>query len=293
MAKEYFEGCNFRRETLALIDTANSIIDEYMSDGMKLTLRQLYYQFVARDYIPNNLKSYKNLGNVINKGRMAGAIDWDAIEDKTRSVEFGYHETDPYSALADTVKYYTIDMWLDQPTRVEVWIEKEALVGVIAETCRKWDVPYFACRGYVSQSETYAAGKRIEERLLRGQDTVIIHLGDHDPSGIDMTRDNQSRLNLLSRQSEPFVDRIALNMNQIEEFKPPPNYAKITDSRAGDYISRFGQNSWELDALEPRVLRGLIEDRIHYYMDHDKWAERSKRLKKDRAKLNRMLENLK
>jgi hypothetical protein len=101
---------------------------------------------------------------------------------------------------------------------------------------------------------------------------VIIHLGDHDPSGVDMTRDIADRLSMFA-ESDIEVNRIALNMDQIEEFNPPPNPAKITDSRSGPYIELYGTSSWELDAIEPATLSQLIADTVENYIDEDAMAQ--------------------
>jgi len=99
MPKIMYEPKNFRRRTLAMIQVANDIIEEYAAMGFSLTLRQLYYQFVARGLIPNSERSYKNLGVIINDGRLAGLIDWDAIEDRTRNLQGNPHWNDPASIV--------------------------------------------------------------------------------------------------------------------------------------------------------------------------------------------------
>ena len=221
--REAFVEKKLRWTSLARIDQANQIIEEYQADGYTLTLRQLYYQFVARDLLENTQQNYKRLGNIISNGRLAGLIDWNAIEDRTRNLASQWHFNSPLDAIEQVRRQYVIDMWENQSTRCEVWIEKEALVGVISRICTDLDVPFFACRGFVSQSEMYAAGKRAEKYYHEnGQDTVIIHLGDHDPSGIDMTRDNDDRMYMFGGLSTPSVVRIALNMDQVNKFKPPP-----------------------------------------------------------------------
>jgi hypothetical protein len=169
------------------------------------------------------------------------------------------------------VHSYKIDKWERQPHRVEVWIEKDALTGVIAPVCRRLDVAYFACRGYTSQSEMWSAAQRMQRRIDQDQIPVILHLGDHDPSGIDMTRDVIDRLTLFMGGLK--VDRLALNFNQVEEHQPPPNPAKLEDTRADAYIARFGMESWELDALEPTVIARLIEDAVSQFRDDDLWQE--------------------
>ena len=268
MPKIQYESKNFRPAALELIRKANEIIKDYDAQGFSLTLRQLYYQFVSRGWIPNTEKSYKNVGGVINDGRMAGLIDWNAIEDRTRTLRGRTHWDNPCQIVEACVRSYLEDKWANQPQRIEVWVEKDALRGVIEGVCNELDVPYLACRGYVSQSEMWEAGwKRIKHKS-----TTILYLGDHDPSGIDMTRDVQSRLSIFSN-SDVEVKRLALNMDQVEQYNPPPNPAKVTDSRANDYISKFGEDSWELDALEPNAIVQLIRDAVLGIRDEDLWQE--------------------
>ncbi len=284
--KQQFIHKNFRAKTEAIIAMANSIIEEYSAQGYSLTLRQLYYQFVARDLIPNTERSYKSLGSTINDARLAGYIDWDSIEDRTRNISEAPFWDSPSDVIQAARDSYQIDMWADQPRRVEVWIEKEALTGVIHRTCRNLHVPYFACRGYVSASETYAAYQRACAHPL-----TILHLGDHDPSGIDMTRDNLDRLaDVMGGDVE--LKRIALNMDQVEEYNPPPNPAKVTDSRFEQYLQDFGPDSWELDALEPSVINELIETEVALLRDDDLFAERLEQQDDDRDELDRIIENL-
>lgn len=290
--REYFQGFNFRKTSLERIRQANEIIQEYQDDGLTLTLRQLYYQFVARDLIPNKQQSYDNLGGLISKARLAGLIDWDAIEDRTRFLRGRVNWDTPAQMIRSRARSYSIDMWENQDTRLEVWIEKDALIGVIESVCHNNDIDYFACRGYVSQSELYEAGKRIQRyREERDQDTVVIHLGDHDPSGIDMTRDNQDRLCMFS-EDYVHVERIALNYDQVLEYGPPPNPAKLTDSRAADYVRQHGRSSWELDALEPRVLQRLIQEIVDEHKDLDAWKEREDLLALHKAQLRNVISNL-
>ena len=266
---------NFAKSSLRLIEQANEIIGEYAAQGFDLTLRQLYYQFVARGLIPNKQTEYSRLGSIVNDARMAGLIDWNTIVDRTRNLREQPHWDSPAAIVVACAKQFRIDKWARQPVRPEVWIEKDALVGVIEGVCKRYDVPHFSCRGYTSQSEMWRAGQRLLEHGENGQATHIIHLGDHDPSGIDMTRDIEDRLRLFMyiEGHETDVTRIALNMEQVEEFEPPPNPAKITDSRARVYIERFGDESWELDALEPTVLAGLIEEQLLSLRDDALWAE--------------------
>ncbi|NLS25740.1 hypothetical protein S2M10_07100 [Sphingomonas sp. S2M10] len=270
MPTEAFVARAFQRGSLAIIDQAIAIIDEYAEQGFTLTLRQLYYQFVARDLIANKQSEYKRLGSIINDARLAGLIDWSSIEDRTRNVRTVAAWDSPQSIIHAVAEQYREDLWSGQPQRVEVWIEKDALIGVVEPVCERWRVPFFACRGYTSQSEQYAAGKRFSALLDRGIEPIVLHLGDHDPSGIDMTRDNRDRLSMFA-WAPVEVRRLALNFDQVQRYRPPPNPAKETDSRAGSYIERFGAKSWELDALDPRTIDQLISDEISGIVDRSLW----------------------
>lgn len=284
MPKICYVERRFSAASMAMVDKANEIIAEYSAQGFSLTLRQLYYQFVARDIIPNNLKSYKNLGSIVNDARLAGLIDWSHIQDRTRHLSRNSHWETPGELIEGAAAGYRIDMWARQTYRPEVWIEKDALVGVIEDVCGRLDVPFFSCRGYTSQSEMWVGGQRIGRWIKREKQTpVIFHFGDHDPSGKDMTRDIVDRLELFMGGVK--LERLALNMDQIEEYNPPPNPAKTTDSRAAAYIAEFGNDSWELDALEPKVIVDLIETSIQKLIDKKVWAADEARLKKERKLL--------
>ena len=262
----------FNRSSVKIIDEANKIIDEYGGQGFSLTLRQLYYQFVSRDLIANKQSEYKRLGSVINNARLAGLIDWDAIIDRTRSLKALEHWDHPRDIIADCVGWFQLDRWEDQRYRVEVWIEKDALVGVIDKSCKRWDVPYFSCRGYTSQSELWRAAQRHLRHERNNQKVIVLHFGDHDPSGIDMTRDIEDRFRIFGASTK--VKRIALNINQVKKYNPPPNPTKMTDSRSRSYIKKFGKKSWELDALEPKIISELVDKNIKKHLDMAKYVDK-------------------
>lgn len=259
-------------DRLAIIETANRIIAEYAAQGFQLTLRQLYYQYISRDILPNTQRSYSLLGDIINDGRLCGLIDWNAIIDRTRNLKSIAHWTDPSEIVSAVANQFRIDKWATQPIRPEVWVEKDAMAGVVEGICEELDVPYFSCRGYTSQSEMWSGAMRLHRYVKKGQTPLILHFGDHDPSGKDMTRDITDRLSLFMGGVD--LKRLALNWDQIEQYTPPPNPAKISDSRARAYIAEFGSDSWELDALEPSVIVALIRDTIMGFRETDAWAEK-------------------
>jgi hypothetical protein len=134
-----------------------------------------------------------------------------------------------------------------------------------------------SCRGYVSASQMWRSAMRFRRLIEAGQEIHLLHLGDHDPSGIDMSRDIEERIGefLWAHNVEGFhLHRIALNMDQIRQYNPPPFWAKVTDSRAKRYIAEFGTSAWELDALEPTVVNGLIRDSSIPLIDLDLMQEK-------------------
>lgn len=266
-----YEDWRPNRETEELLGVADAIIQEYEAQGLDLTLRQLYYQFVARDVIPNTDRDYKRLAALVSRGRMAGLLSWTAIQDRTRNLMGLGTQSSPAAAVRRLAASYRRDLWADQLCRLEVWIEKEAMVGPIQGICNELRVDFFACRGYNSQSEQWRAGRRFANYVSRGQRPIVLHLGDHDPSGLDMTRDNRERLEVFAGVPIQVI-RIALNMDQIEEVKPPPNPAKDTDARFDDYAATYGtRSSWELDSLSPRYIRDLIDRSVRSFRDDAVW----------------------
>jgi len=145
---------------------------------------------------------------------------------------------------------------------------------VIARPCRRHFVSYMSCRGYMSQSEMRAQALLYRHHQRAGQEVVILHFGDHDPSGIDMTRDIIDRMDQFCGTGTIEVKRLALNFDQIEQYSPPPNPAKFSDSRFEGYQTEYGDVSWELDALEPSVIDDLVEEHILELRDEVLWEQK-------------------
>jgi len=289
MSKIRYRDIAFQPATLAIIERADQICADYAAAGYDLTLRQLFYQFVSRAWIENTHQAYKRLGSIVNDARLAGLIDWFHIVDRTRNLASPWADDSPSSAIDLAARGYRLDRWQGQRNYVEVWVEKDALSGVISRAANEWDAPWFACRGNVSQSEMWAAGRRLA-RQVRDHDResiVILHLGDHDPNGIDMTRDIEARLREFMGDSDWALEvrRIALNMDQVRALNPPPNPVKLTDSRANGYIAQFGHESWELDALDPAALHDLITAELAREVEPGMRDEMLEREERERASL--------
>lgn len=343
MPKICYEQINFKPDTLAIIADADRVLTQYAKMGIIMTLRQLYYRMFALGLFPdawkmskkggklvpdpingnaNNLRSYKKLGSIIADARMSGYIDWNHLADITRTLREDPSWDSPGDIIRSAAHSYHRNLWEGQKYYVEVWVEKDALLSVLDRPCRDWDTPYFACRGYSSITGIWETAQRLLNKIRKGHRVMIIHLGDHDPSGVDMTRDVEDRIRKFidhhlirewckanpqkpketdsqygdrferSNPGDKFaVDRVALTMAQITEHNAPPAIAKTTDSRAEKYIAEHGEDCWELDALPPEALNQLIIDSIHQYLDVDLFEEKQSTQEHERKVLTATSEN--
>lgn len=265
--KRAYRNCAFTDESLARIATADKILTTYAAEGLRLTLRQLYYQFVAHHGLPNTERSYKNLGELVSKARLAGKLDWDAIEDRVRQPQEARHWSSPSEFADAAVSVYRLPRWDGQDHYAELWVEKDALAGVLAPLAQEYHVTLMVNRGYSSQSAMYESARRF--RNADSTSLKLFYLGDHDPSGEDMVRDVGDRLSMFG-VADLDVKKLALTMEQVEQYNPPPNPAKMSDSRAAAYVDKHGAHSWEVDALPPQVLQQIIRDAFDEIVDRDK-----------------------
>jgi hypothetical protein len=285
--KMQYKLINFRADSLTKIDLANEIINSY--DGLKLTLRQLYYQFVTRNAIPNRENSYKALGNLISDARLAGLLDWDAIEDRVRVPRIPSEFDNIQDLVEAALRSYRLPRWKDQKWYVELWCEKDAISNILAPMAEKYHVVRMVNRGYSSQSAMYDTAQR-----FLGQDDVkrkcLLYLGDHDASGEDMVRDIRERLDMFGVALT--VNKIALTFKQVNQYNLVPNPAKLTDTRSKAYIEKFGNESWELDALPPDVLHQLIEKAILELLDVKAMKEIIQKEEEDKEILTRVVDDI-
>ena len=285
MAKERFtEKLHLSKKNKEKLHTINMIAEEYSSQGYKLTLRQLYYQLVSRDIIPNEVREYAKLSKILKEGRMAGIVDWDVIEDRLRVPHLPYWVTGVKDAIDDTIKQYRLNRQRHQDVYIEVWVEKDALSGVLKRVTEHYHINLMVNRGYSSCTAMHDAYKRLQYKSSKGKNCVILYLGDHDASGLDMIRDIDDRLREFGVPVE--VVPIGLTMEQIEQFHPPPNPAKITDPRAKWYIEKYGNTSWEVDALNPETLHSLVGENVEKRIDMDLFNERIEQEEEDKEELD-------
>jgi len=300
MAKIAYKNYQPQSANARILGCSNSIIEEFQADSFDVTLRQLYYQMIARDLFPdewkddegnkNNPKSYSKFKAIIGNGRLGGLVDWDSIVDRTRKLNRNSHWETPAELIRACAKQFRLDSRKDQYIYIEVWVEKEAMGGVLQSVCPGLDVPYFACKGYDSLSMIWRAAMRFKQEE-ESREVVVLYLGDHDPSGIDMVRDIQHRLDMFGCEST-VVQKIALSMEQIREHQPPPSPAKITDSRYESYQRLYGDQAWELDALDPRTLVKLITEKVAEITDQEKRDVILQEQEECRGRLRKVAESL-
>lgn len=294
MSTQQFRSTKFKPDSLVRIGQINDILSEYQDQ--KLTARQVYYQLVSRGIIENNVRSYKNLTNLLTDARYAGLVDWDVIEDRGRVPDHPSEWSSLEGLVDAALRSYRLPRWEEQENYVELWVEKQALAGVLTPIASKYHVTLMVNKGYSSASSM----KDAADRMIQAADDyagdedrriVLLYCGDHDPSGEDMVRDIGARLEEFGVRNLD-VRKLALTMAQVEQFNPPPNPAKLTDSRAKGYIDKFGDSSWELDALPPRELNRIIERAILSVLDVDKMDEVKAREEQDKERLRAALKGM-
>lgn len=266
-----YTGWNPQQATRDLIEYASFEIADAAAAGYQMTLRQCYYRLVAANIIPNSDRSYQRLSDILTKARWAGLLPMDCLTDRGRQTTEGDMFHGPAHALRRLAEWYQSDRWSRYEWKVEVWCEKDALSSIFEPICLRYQVPYLACRGFVSTAAISDCRNRNSDHSL-----TVLYFGDHDPSGMSMSDDILERLIAAGIDTDGHdlrLWRIALNRNQIDEHDCPPQPAKLSDSRAADYIARHGDASWELDALPPAALAEMIERAITNELPDD-WAER-------------------
>ena len=269
MAKKRYMTRAYQKETRVRLDKIVKITEEYIKMGQRLSVRQLYYQLVAHNVIPNSISSYNSAKELIKNGRRTGDIDWDCIVDRGRVPVMPHQYASVSEFMSKTVGSYRRNRWEGQPHYVEVMVEKDALTGVLEPIANEYHVLLLANKGYSSTSAMHTAAERISQEHESGKTCHILYMGDHDPSGVNMVRDIKKRMSEFKCTVE--LERIALTMEQVKKYNPSPNPIKMSDSRAAEYSEQYGNRSWELDALNPQILAGILKEHILKYLDLQKY----------------------
>lgn len=340
-------GKKWTANKATILSAIISVCEDYQSQGYTLTLRQMYYQLVAKDLIPNHDKVYKKLSSLKDEVVYAGLVDWRIFEDRGRIPKRSYFEHSIQDAFRRTKNSYCLNRQLGQPKHIEVWTEKDAISAILERVTREQTIHLVVNKGYSSSTAMYGAYCRFMDAIGKGKKVVILYFGDHDPSGLDMIRDIRERTLFFmgegSQKKESGMDAIiknwsedgdmmsdecydyindedcrtdhfdgdtffdstkaffkhhfeirpiGLTMDQIEEYNPPHNPAKMTDPRAKWYIEKFGQRSWEVDALRPADMTDIVKDAIMEEVDIDIQNDLLEREEKDQGKIESIIDSL-
>ena len=276
-----------REEARLLVSLAGDILDEYHAQGYQMTLRQLYYQMVARNFIENKHSEYMKLCSIMTRARWAGMLPMDCLYDPGREPVVPNTWSSPQAILRASARQYVSDRWRNGSTRVELWAEKDAVASVLRPVARKWQVTYQSARGFMGLGALSLVTKRIADYGV--ENVIVLYCGDHDASGQEIPRVIQDQLSRLGTWAYISVDVIALTSAQVDEYNPPPQPAKRTDSRVEKYFLEHGHDDvWELDALEPSVLSNVAETAILDYLPDD-WHDLAAEDEAEREKMLRIV----
>ena len=234
-----------------------------------MTTELHYSAIMDRGLIPKDeTRGYRVIQRRLLQLRELGVIPYGHIADNARTVHRRnrYQSPEDYARVA--AEFYLRDYWADSSVRVEVWLEKDALVGVlrpvVVEEC---GLDLFVTRGYASVSYLQSAADFIRED---GRPTYIYLLTDFDPSGLGIAETVCTELQRRTHSTEVHVERLALNREQVEELSLPTRPTKKTDSRSRKFIREHGTDCVELDALSPETLRSLTRASIERHMEPEK-----------------------
>lgn len=247
-----------KAEMEARLDRLIEIVDEIRP----CTVRQVFYQAVVRGLIDKTEDGYSKVQRALVDLRRSGRVEYSAIADNTRWMRKPTTYDNVEDMLYQTARLYRRNVWRDLPDYVEVWIEKDALAGVIYEITDLYDVPLMVSKGFASLSFLYEAASSIS---TTGKPTYIYHFGDHDPSGVVAAHKIEQTLRELAPEAEIHFERLAVLPRQIVDLDLPTRPTKTTDSRARG----FGDISVELDAIDPDTLRSMVQGAIKRHVPDD------------------------
>ena len=264
-----------KRSTKAEVERRRQVLYDIVSAMKPMTVRQVFYQATLRGTVEKSEAGYTKVQTDLVQMRRAGALPYDWLADNTRWQRKPVTFDSVQQALDDTARYYRKSLWTDADAYVEIWLEKDALAGVVLPVTSMYDVPLMVSRGYASLSFLHSAAEYISEIE---RPTYIYHLGDFDPSGFNAGEKIEQTLIEMAPDAAIYFERIAVTTEQITAWNLPTRPTKTSDTRARS----FGAVSVELDAIEPDMLRGLVEVSIQEHLPVDQFrilqaAEQSER----------------
>ena len=273
-----------QKSSLILIEQVQKIISSY---DFALTLRQIYYQLVAKQIIPNEQRYYKKLSRICVMGRNEGILSEEGFADRLREVDKLSSWADLNQFMETVKRSYHKDKWQNQDKYIEIWTEKDALRSVLTEITYQYDVSLMVARGQLSRTAIYEAFNRY--KIQSDKECYLYYCGDFDPSGLSIYESIKERLEKFG----VFIkyERIALTEEQIKKYQLPSDPAKQSDPNYNKFVSLYGSDMVvELDSLPPDVLRDIIKDCISKNIDAGLLAQVQKEETKEQDKLNEFID---
>jgi hypothetical protein len=240
-----------------------------------MTVRQVFYQATVGGIVDKAEAGYAIVQTDLVQMRKAAVLPYNLLADSTRWMRKPRTFQNVEQALSDTARFYRKALWADVGAYVEIWLEKDALAGVVTPVTELYDVPLMVARGYASLSFLHGAAEYIATLDVPA---FIYHLGDFDPSGVNAGEKIEQTLRELAPYADIHFERLAVTPDQIRDWSLPTRPTKASDSRS----KGFGLISVELDAIAPKDLRDLAEQAIQQHLPPDQFsvlkaAERSER----------------
>lgn len=287
--KEFYRTSSIKRErrTRSEVDFIKQGLIAVLNEYHPMTVRQVFYQMTSRGYIPKTEQSYRGtICRLLSELRLSRVIPFGYISDNTRWMR----KPKTFDSMEDMLNLnketYRRALWSSQPVYLEIWIEKDALAGVVYDVTEQWDVPLMVTRGYASLSYLYEAAQVYE---TAGKPVYIYYLGDYDPSGVDINRSVESRMREFAPNADIHFERIAITPDQIKLFNLPTRPTKPSDTRSRKFES---DTSVELDAMEPQLLRELVEHHITKHVNTEEWVRLQQIEKLERQSLEWVTTNM-
>lgn len=273
-----------QKQSLELLAQVQNIINSY---DFALTLRQIYYQLVAKQIIPNKQEYYRKLSRICVTGRDEGILPEEAFADRLRVVDKPGAWLDLNSFMETVKRSYNKDKWQNQPKYLEIWTEKDALRSVLTEITYPYDVSLMVARGQLSRTAIYEASQRYKAKA--DKECYLYYCGDNDPSGLSIYDSIKNRLNAFGVSIN--CERIALTQEQIEEYNLPSDPGKQSDPNYDKFVALYGDDLVvELDSLPPDILRDIIKEAITKNIDSGLLVQVQQMETEEQAKLNKFIE---
>jgi G:T/U-mismatch repair DNA glycosylase len=248
-----------RRASKTEIEERRGSLFKIVQAMRPMTVRQVFYQATIRNIVEKIEAGYAKVQTDLVVMRKNGTLPYGWLADNTRWQRKPRTFGSIQEALDDTARVYRKALWNDARAYVEIWLEKDALAGVVYPITSIYDVPLMVARGYASLSFLHGAAEYINDLDVPA---YIYHLGDFDPSGVNAGETIERTLREMAPDAEIHFERIAVNPDQIAAWNLPTRPTKATDSRS----KGFGNISVELDAIEPNQLRAVVQAAIERHL---------------------------